>query len=78
MRRINNFVVGILLLSIASSCNQKEKIHHNIFRYNETAGIGTLDPAFAKNASAQLNWVYKQSPYYEPAHNRYPVYRILK
>jgi hypothetical protein len=34
------------------------------------------DTAFAANASAQLNWVYKHSSYYEPAHLRYPVYRI--
>ena len=36
------------------------------------------DPDFAKNASAQLNFIYKNSPYYEPAHLRYPVYRLLK
>lgn len=35
------------------------------------------DAAFAANAAAQLNWVYKHSFYYEPAHLRYPVYRIL-
>jgi hypothetical protein len=34
------------------------------------------DPAFAGNSSAILNWVYKNSPYYEPAHLRYPVFRI--
>lgn len=28
------------------------------------------------SASAQLEFVYKRSPYYEPAHLRYPVYRI--
>ena len=33
------------------------------------------DPAFAASASAQLNFIYKNSPYYEPAHMRYPVYR---
>jgi hypothetical protein len=36
------------------------------------------DPKFAASSSAQLNFVYKNSPYYEPAHNRYPVYRLLK
>ncbi|HVX52746.1 MAG TPA: hypothetical protein VHB48_21480 [Chitinophagaceae bacterium] len=36
------------------------------------------DPKFAASASAQLNFVYKNSPYYEPAHNRYPVYRLVK
>ncbi len=35
------------------------------------------DPDFAKNVSAQLNFIYKNSPYYEPAHLRYPVYRLL-
>jgi hypothetical protein len=36
------------------------------------------DPAFAASSSAQLNFVYKHSPYYEPAHLRYPVYRLMK
>ncbi len=36
------------------------------------------DTAFAGNANAMLDWVYKKSPYYEPAHMRYPVYRIEK
>ena len=35
------------------------------------------DTTFAQNASAQLDFVYKHSPYYEPAHLRYPVYHIL-
>ncbi len=34
------------------------------------------DTTFAKSASAQLNFVYQHSPYYEPAHMQYPVYRI--
>jgi hypothetical protein len=34
------------------------------------------DKAFAENGAAQLDWVYKQSPYYEKAHLQYPVYRI--
>ncbi len=33
------------------------------------------DPTFAASADAQLNFVYKNSPWYEPAHLRYPVYR---
>jgi hypothetical protein len=36
------------------------------------------DSAFAKNGSAQLNFVYQNSPYYEPDHLRYPVYRIVQ
>lgn len=35
------------------------------------------DPAFAQNADAQLEFVYQHSVYYEPAHLRYPVYRVM-
>ena len=38
----------------------------------------TSDTVFAKDGRAQLNFVYQNSPWYEPAHMRYPVYRILK
>ncbi len=34
------------------------------------------DPTFAASASAQLNFVYRNSPYYEPEHMRYPVFRL--
>ena len=34
------------------------------------------DPKFAASANAQLDFVYKNSPYYEPAHLRYPIYRL--
>jgi hypothetical protein len=37
-----------------------------------------MDPDFAKNARGQLDFVYKHSPYYEPAHMRYPVYRVMQ
>jgi hypothetical protein len=36
----------------------------------------TTDTAFAKNRFAQLNFVYQNSPYYEPSHMEYPVYRL--
>lgn len=36
------------------------------------------DKAFAENGSAQLDWIYKNSAYYEASHLTYPVYRILK
>ncbi|MEH3113660.1 M14 family zinc carboxypeptidase [Pedobacter terrae] len=35
------------------------------------------DPEFAKNAAAQLDFVYKNSDYYEKTHNRYPVARLV-
>ena len=36
------------------------------------------DTAFAKSGAQQLDFVYKNSEYYEPAHMRYPVYRVMK
>ncbi len=36
------------------------------------------DPKLASSASAQLNFIYKNSPYYEPEHLRYPVYRLVR
>jgi hypothetical protein len=34
------------------------------------------EPDFLNNPKAQLDWIYKQSVYYEKAHLQYPVYRI--
>lgn len=34
------------------------------------------DKKFAANGSLQLDWVYKNSPYYENSHLKYPIYRI--
>ncbi|PVW16955.1 M14 family metallopeptidase [Marixanthomonas spongiae] len=34
------------------------------------------DPSFAKNWYAQLDWIHKQSPYYEASHLRYPIVRV--
>ncbi|HEX6915811.1 MAG TPA: hypothetical protein VF145_11255, partial [Chitinophagaceae bacterium] len=34
------------------------------------------DPKFAASAAAQLQFVYLNSPWYEPAHLRYPVFRL--
>ena len=35
------------------------------------------DAAFAKSPEAQLDWIYKNSVYYEKAHMQYPIYRIV-
>ncbi|EMR01469.1 M14 family zinc carboxypeptidase [Cesiribacter andamanensis] len=35
------------------------------------------EPDFAKDGAAQLEFIYKRSPYYEEAHLRYPVYRVF-
>jgi len=34
------------------------------------------DTVFAKDGRAQLDFVYRHSPYYEPEHMRYPIFRI--
>jgi hypothetical protein len=34
------------------------------------------DTAFANNAFAQLDFVYKHSAFFEPVFMRYPVYRV--
>lgn len=34
------------------------------------------DTAFAKDGAAQLDFVYRHSPYHEPGYMRYPVYRM--
>ncbi|RMB60612.1 hypothetical protein EAX61_07275 [Dokdonia sinensis] len=36
------------------------------------------DSQFAQNWYAQLDWIHKQSPYYEKAHLRYPIVRMLR
>src|SRR5262249_23638434 len=36
------------------------------------------DSAFAQDASAQLDFIFKNSPYYEDSHLRYPVFRVVR
>jgi hypothetical protein len=36
------------------------------------------DPAFAKDAWAQLYFVYQRSPYFEGSYQRYPVVRVIQ
>jgi hypothetical protein len=38
----------------------------------------TAEPAFAKDAQAQLTWLYRRSPWMEPTWRRYPVLRVLQ
>ena len=37
-----------------------------------------IDANFAKNPRAQLDFIYKESPYYESAHLRLPVFKIYE
>ena len=36
------------------------------------------DEEFSANGYAQLDWLFKRSEHYEPAHMQYPVYRVLQ
>lgn len=36
------------------------------------------DPAFARNGRAQLDFIYLHSPWAEPEHLRYPVFRVVR
>ncbi|MFN0200164.1 MAG: M14 family zinc carboxypeptidase [Bacteroidia bacterium] len=45
---------------------------------NRLADEKAKNPELAKSAEAQLEWVYKNSPYYEPTHNLYPIARLMK
>lgn len=38
----------------------------------------STDASFAKSAEMQYDFIYKHSPWYEPEHLRYPVFRIEK
>jgi Zinc carboxypeptidase len=37
----------------------------------------STDQKFAKDSNAQLDFIYKHSPYYEEVHNRYPIFKIM-
>lgn len=42
----------------------------------EFDAVKLTDKAFLDSSEAQLDWVYRHSPYYEKAHLQYPIYRI--
>lgn len=47
-----SFLLGVIILFIIASCGSEkstEEVKKKIFRYNESAGISSLDPAFCRN-----------------------------
>ncbi len=60
------FLVCILLSCSLVSCFKPDR-SKNIFHYNETSGIASLDPAFAKSQSVMwadqqiYNWCKKKN-----------------
>lgn len=55
---IQILLYGIVSCFILSGCQNQSKEQKKIFRYNESTGIATLDPAFAKNQS--IIWAVHQ------------------
>ena len=48
----NDFwLLPLAVCLLLSSCYSKRSDDKQVFRYNETTGIASLDPAFAKNQS---------------------------
>ncbi|HSN60394.1 MAG TPA: ABC transporter substrate-binding protein, partial [Ferruginibacter sp.] len=56
--RLFYFIPIFYVCILAVSCASKKQSDKKIFRYNETSGIASLDPAFAKNQSVM--WVVHQ------------------
>ena len=40
--------------------------------------LKNTDNGFKNNWYAQLDWLHKHSPYYEDAHLKYPIYRLME
>jgi hypothetical protein len=70
-----------------------QKEHYSAYVFEDTASALIKDnpslkeslekekrnnPDFAKNPAAQLDFVYKNSAYYEKTHKRYPITRLVK
>ncbi len=55
---IIHFVFLLIFSIVFSDCNNKSSSNKQVFSYNESTGIATLDPAFAKNQS--IMWVVHQ------------------
>jgi oligopeptide transport system substrate-binding protein len=51
-------IISLLLFFCNTACNRTSKNNKQVFYYNETTGVATLDPAFAKNQSVM--WVVHQ------------------
>ncbi len=76
-----NFFDAILQQKEGYSEYRFDTIAANVIKNNpalnkEFLSKKTEDSIFSKNGSAQLDFIYKNSPYYEPEYFAYPAYRI--
>jgi ABC-type transport system substrate-binding protein len=58
MNRLHKYLAFSFVLIFSVSCYNSTKDNVNIFHYNETSGVASIDPAFAKNQS--IMWVVHQ------------------
>ncbi|MEX0636400.1 MAG: ABC transporter substrate-binding protein, partial [Ferruginibacter sp.] len=58
MIRFTSCLFCFIAVICSFSCNKKQASDKTIFRYNESSGIASLDPAFAKNQS--IMWAVHQ------------------
>ena len=76
-----NFMDGILMQKEYFSSYVFEDLAEEILKKDRSLrrafeGKKEEDPEFAQNARAQLNFIYKHSPYHEDGFRRYPVFRV--
>lgn len=77
-----NFFDGILQQKEWYSAFSFEKIAEQLLKEDKALKIQfeqkkSLDVKFAEDRNQQLYFIYKNSPYYENTHNRYPVARLI-
>jgi peptide/nickel transport system substrate-binding protein len=53
-----HFIIPFIALVLTAACSRRKGSSRQVFRYNETTGIASLDPAFAKNQS--VIWAINQ------------------
>jgi len=78
-----NFFDPILMQKEYFSAYVFEDLAERFLRENPDVQVALdkarqADPALAESAKAQLDWVYRHSPWYEPTHRIYPVGRLLE
>ncbi len=55
-----------------------EMLENDTLLKSNFASKKSVEPEFANNWYAQLQWLFEHSKYYEPEHLQYPIYRIPK
>ncbi|MGV3529063.1 MAG: ABC transporter substrate-binding protein [Flavisolibacter sp.] len=58
MLKTINFIILTCFLAVLAGCYGGQKEQQNVFHYNESTGIASIDPAFAKNQSVM--WAVHQ------------------